>query len=143
MGEPALIKDLARRMIQLSGLTVDDGENSRGDIRIEITGMRPGEKLHEELLLNGNASKTSHPRILQSREPFSILETLETYLEHLEKEIQRGADNEVRQLLVHNLNKISNTASETGIENASPQQAVSIVSREYVTLSSAAKSGGH
>jgi len=52
MGESVKIMDLARRMIELSGLTVKDEQNPDGDIEIEITGLRPGEKLYEELLIN-------------------------------------------------------------------------------------------
>lgn len=76
MGEPVRIYDLAERMIQLSGLTLKSAENPDGDIEIEITGLRPGEKLYEELLIQG-ASKTSrHPRIMIAHEPF--ITSLET-----------------------------------------------------------------
>ena len=60
MGEPVRINDLARKMIHLSGLTVEDDDNSGGDIRIEYTGLRPGEKLYEELLIGGNPVGTKH-----------------------------------------------------------------------------------
>lgn len=68
MGEPVRIFDLARRMIELSGVTVRDEANPDGDIAIEITGLRPGEKLYEELLIGDNPLGTVHPRIMQARE---------------------------------------------------------------------------
>jgi len=68
MGEPIRIVDLARRMIGLMGLTLRDEENTQGDIAIEFTGLRPGEKLFEELLLGDNVTRTEHPMILRARE---------------------------------------------------------------------------
>ena len=70
MGEPVKIEALARLMIHLSGLEVRDEENAKGDIAIEYTGLRPGEKLYEELLIGANTTGTEHPRIWQSGEPF-------------------------------------------------------------------------
>jgi FlaA1/EpsC-like NDP-sugar epimerase len=70
MGEPVRIADLARRMVELSGLTVRDEEEPDGDIELEITGLRPGEKLYEELLIGDNPQPTSHPRIMQAKEDF-------------------------------------------------------------------------
>jgi FlaA1/EpsC-like NDP-sugar epimerase len=68
MGEPVRIFDLARRIIELSGATVRDEANPDGDVAIEITGLRPGEKLYEELLIGDNPLGTAHPRIMQARE---------------------------------------------------------------------------
>lgn len=70
MGEPVRIIDLARRMVELSGLEVRDDENPDGDIEIEITGLRPGEKLYEELLIGDNPKPTTHPRIMKAHEEF-------------------------------------------------------------------------
>ena len=70
MGQPVKIIDLARRMIRLSGLTVRDGDNPDGDIEIELTGLRPGEKLYEELLIGDNPGPTTHPKILRASEHF-------------------------------------------------------------------------
>ena len=70
MGQPVKIVDLARRMVELSGLLVRDDENPDGDIEIEITGLRPGEKLFEELLIGDNPKPTSHPRIMKAHEDF-------------------------------------------------------------------------
>lgn len=70
MGEPVRIIDLARRMVELSGLTVLDEANPHGDIAIQITALRPGEKLYEELLIGDNPLPTSHPRIMKAHEDF-------------------------------------------------------------------------
>ncbi|PCJ50954.1 MAG: nucleoside-diphosphate sugar epimerase [Gammaproteobacteria bacterium] len=68
MGAPIKIADLAERMIRLSGLTVKNDESPEGDIEIEYTGLRQGEKLYEELLVGEDTSGTQHPRILSARE---------------------------------------------------------------------------
>ena len=68
MGEPVKIMDLARHMVALSGLSVRDADRPDGDVAITITGLRPGEKLYEELLIGDNPEPTEHPRILRARE---------------------------------------------------------------------------
>ena len=68
MGEPIKIIDLAYKMIHLSGLTPIDNENPDGDIKIEFTGLRPGEKLYEELLIGSDVVQSEHPRIMQAKE---------------------------------------------------------------------------
>lgn len=70
MGEPVKIMDLARRMVELSGLTVREEGADTGDIEIKVTGLRPGEKLYEELLIGDNPESTAHPRIMKAHEPF-------------------------------------------------------------------------
>ena len=70
MGQPVRIVDLARRMVELSGLSVRDENNPEGDIEITVTGLRPGEKLYEELLIGENPVPTQHPRIMKAQEPF-------------------------------------------------------------------------
>lgn len=71
MGEPVKIMDLAKRMITLSGLKVKDQHNPNGDIEIVIAGLRPGEKLYEELIIDGdNIEKTQHPLIMKAKERF-------------------------------------------------------------------------
>ena len=84
MGQSVRIVDLARRMIELSGLTIKDEENPDGDIEIEITGLRPGEKLYEELLIGDNPSPTSHSRIMKAQEEFIPWEELQEKLKALE-----------------------------------------------------------
>jgi FlaA1/EpsC-like NDP-sugar epimerase len=70
MGEPLKILDLAQRMVELSGLTLKSEDNPDGDIEIEVTGLRPGEKLYEELLIGNNPNPTSHPLIMKAAEEF-------------------------------------------------------------------------
>ena len=84
MGQSVMIMDLARRMIELSGLTVKDEQNPDGDIEIEITGLRPGEKLYEELLIGDNPKSTSHSRIMKAHEEFVPWSELEGKLKSLE-----------------------------------------------------------
>ncbi len=80
MGEPVRIDDLARRMIRLMGLTVRDGEHPEGDIAIEYSGLRQGEKLFEELLIGTNVTRTEHPMILRAVEECLSWEQTEAYL---------------------------------------------------------------
>jgi FlaA1/EpsC-like NDP-sugar epimerase len=83
MGEPVKIIDLASRMIELSGLTVHDEATPDGDIAIAITGLRPGEKLYEELLIGDNPEPTRHPRILRAQDHFLHWNELEEELHTL------------------------------------------------------------
>ena len=76
MGAPIMILDLACKMIQLSGFEIRDESNPEGEIEIQFTGLRPGEKLHEELLIGENVSDTEHPLIMRAEEvelPWSVL----------------------------------------------------------------------
>jgi FlaA1/EpsC-like NDP-sugar epimerase len=83
MGEPVKIDDLARSMIRVMGLEVRDAQHPDGDISIEYIGLRHGEKLHEELMLGENTTRTEHPRILKSHEPCMPLAELNAALETL------------------------------------------------------------
>ena len=80
MGQPVKILDLAKRMVELSGLTVMDSNTPMGDIEIQVTGLRPGEKLYEELLIGDNPLPTSHPRIMKAHEEFLPWDELESKL---------------------------------------------------------------
>lgn len=84
MGKPLKISDLAKRMIELSGLTVRDEENPDGDIDITITGLRPGEKLYEELLIGDDPKSTLHPKIFQAQDPFIPWKELKIDLDTLQ-----------------------------------------------------------
>ncbi len=84
MGQSVKIMDLARRMIELSGLTVKDEKNPDGDIEIDISGLRPGEKLYEELLIGDNPKPTSHQRIMKAHEEFIPWAELENKLNALQ-----------------------------------------------------------
>ena len=95
MGEPVKILDLAAKMVRLSGLTPRDSGNPQGDIAIEVTGLRPGEKLYEELLIGGDVSATEHPRIMRARERKADWKRLEQELESLDRAMHEGADVQV------------------------------------------------
>ena len=83
MGEPVKIFDLARRMIELSGLRIKDHDFPSGDIAIEVVGLRPGEKLYEELLIGNNPRKTQHPRIMKASEEYLPWDELSPWLSTL------------------------------------------------------------
>ncbi|QKJ65563.1 polysaccharide biosynthesis protein [Deefgea piscis] len=83
MGQPVRIVDLARRMIHLTGFTVKDDANPAGDIAIEFSGLRPGEKLYEELLIGDNVSGTEHARIMKANEQCLTLDELEQVIADL------------------------------------------------------------
>ena len=83
MGEPVKIADLAKRMIELSGYRVKDDAHLDGDIEIQVTGLRPGEKLYEELLIRDNPMKTEHPRIFRAKEVSITAEDLLVRLQEL------------------------------------------------------------
>jgi FlaA1/EpsC-like NDP-sugar epimerase len=85
MGQPVRIMDLARRLIRLKGLTVRDAAHPDGDIEIRITGLKPGEKLHEELLIADAAAPTEHPKIMRAEERFLQWSELRGALNTLEQ----------------------------------------------------------
>jgi FlaA1/EpsC-like NDP-sugar epimerase len=89
MGEPVRIAELARQMIELSGLRVKDEQNPNGDIAIEFTGLRPGEKLYEELLISARDEATQHPLIRKAKEPNHSSSELKPMVEALEKALDR------------------------------------------------------
>ena len=102
MGEPVKIVDLARKMIELSGLDVKDAKNLEGDIEIEEIGLRPGEKLYEELLITGLPDVTIHPRIFKSHEEYLAWEVLEHKLSLIQQAIESN-DQEVLVRLLQGL----------------------------------------
>jgi FlaA1/EpsC-like NDP-sugar epimerase len=89
MGEPVRIAELARQMIELSGLRVRDELNPNGDIAIEYTGLRPGEKLYEELLISARDEATQHPLIRKAKEPNHSSSELRPMVEALEEALDR------------------------------------------------------
>ena len=95
MGEPVKIIELVKRLINLSGLELKDEKNLDGDIEIIYTGLRPGEKLYEELLIGDKVSKTPHKQILRAEEDFIKKEELEKYIDLL---IQAEEENNVYEL---------------------------------------------
>ena len=102
MGEPVRIVDLAQNLIQLSGLSVKDENNLKGDIEITYTGLRPGEKLYEELLIAGdNVRKTEHSRILTAEEYYLPFEQLSSVLAELEQACKNGDYMSIREILLN------------------------------------------
>ncbi len=99
MGQPVKIIDLARRMVELSGLTVRDDTNVDGDIELIETGLRPGEKLYEELLIGDNPESTQHPRIMKAHEHYLPLAELEGKLRELEMALSSNNVSAIRTLL--------------------------------------------
>jgi len=99
MGEPVRIFDLARKMIDLSGLSLRDESKPDGDIEIAITGLRPGEKLFEELLIGDNPLPTKHSRIMKAQEEFLELEVLMEYLDQLKTTIDQNNVSELKRII--------------------------------------------
>jgi UDP-N-acetylglucosamine 4,6-dehydratase len=99
MGEPIRIVDLAKRMIHLSGLEIKDSEHPNGDIEIRFTGLRPGEKLYEELLIGDNVSKTAHARIMRAQEHVIPWVELEKLLVTLEQAANDDDFERIREIL--------------------------------------------
>ncbi len=99
MGKAVNIIDLARRMIELSGLRVRDEQNPEGDIEIEIVGLRPGEKLFEELLIGDNALPTPHDKILRAQESVPSQIEMARILRNLDTATNANDEAAVRKLL--------------------------------------------
>ncbi len=99
MGESVKIKDLIEKMIKLSGLSIKNDKNLDGDIEIKITGLRPGEKLYEELLLGDNPQKTFHEKIQKAQDPFISFSKLKIDLDHLLNLIEENKVEDVKNVL--------------------------------------------
>ena len=102
MGKPVRIYDLAVRMIYLSGATLKDSLNRYGDIEIEISGLRPGEKRYEELLIGDDPQPTVHPKIMKSHEEYLSMSKLKLKLEELNTALQTG-DHKIIQVALAGL----------------------------------------
>lgn len=96
MGEPVKIFDLAKKMIQLSGLKLQDQDSPDGDIAIMVTGLRPGEKLYEELLIGDDPKPTTHSKIRMAREEFLPLADLERYLVVFKESLQQATPEQIK-----------------------------------------------
>jgi FlaA1/EpsC-like NDP-sugar epimerase len=103
MGEPVKILDMARRMIHLSGFEVKDESNPEGDIEIIFTGLRPGEKLYEELLIGENVQPTRHPLIMSASEDCLGWEDLTDYIDQFADTISSNDVERSRRLLVESV----------------------------------------
>ena len=104
MGSPIKIVDLAKRMISLSGLTIKDEQNPDGDIEITFTGLRPGEKLYEELLIGDNATATDHPRICRASEEMLCWNELKIVLDEIIRTLQDHRYTNTTELLLRYVN---------------------------------------
>jgi len=100
MGKPIKIYDLAKKMIHLTGLEVRDESNPKGDVEIQITGLRPGEKLYEELLIGDNVGKTDHSLIMRAEEEMLAWDELEPILNGLEVAVKDCDHAQLRKLLI-------------------------------------------
>mgnify|MGYP003365739337 CR=1 FL=1 len=100
MGDPVRIYDLATRMIKLCGLGIKDESHPHGDIEISITGLRPGEKLYEELLIGEKVLGTSHPRIMTAHEDMLSWSELEVFLTQLDEACTGFEHDVIRSLLL-------------------------------------------
>ena len=114
MGKPVRIADLARRMIHLMGFTVQDDEHPDGNIAIHYTGLRPAEKLYEELLIGNNVTGTDHPMILRAREESLPWPRVQQYLERLLQASARSDCEKVREILIECL---GNYRPENGVDD--------------------------
>ena len=99
MGEPVKVYELAKRLIRLSGMELKDKNNPEGDIEIKFTGLRPGEKLYEELLIGDNVSTTEHKQILRAEEDFLTTEELEQHIDLLKKAEKEGDVKALKEIL--------------------------------------------
>ena len=118
MGKPIKIKDLALLMIKLSGLKLKNEFNPDGDIEIKVTGLRPGEKLYEELLIDSSAEKTKHPLIYRAKENSLSFEEINKITKKIKVELAQSNTKAVLSLLkeavpewnnkIHKLNNAQN-----------------------------------
>ena len=99
MGESIKIQDLIEKMIKLSGLSIKDSNNLDGDIEIKLTGLRPGEKLYEELLIGHKPLKTYHEKIQKAQDPFITFNKLKIDLDNLSNLIEENKVEEVKNTL--------------------------------------------
>ena len=120
MGEPIRIVDLAKRMIHLSGLQIKDEAHPVGEIEITYTGLRPGEKLYEELLIGDNVSETSHKRIMRAQEQVIVWSELELMLQALEQASLDDDFEQIRQVLMQ---AVSGFSPQCGINDVLWKQA--------------------
>ena len=126
MGEPVRIYDLAVRMIELSGLRAKRDGFDDGDIEIVITGLKPGEKLYEELLIADNPAPTAHPRIMQATEAFLPSEDLQEGISELREAIKRQDASSIRGKLEH---LVPEYRPEHPVSDWTSEQAISSSSR--------------
>ena len=103
MGEPIKVLDLARDMIQLSGKSVLDQNNPEGEIEIQFTGLRPGEKLYEELLISSESEPTEHEKIFIAKDSYLSWNIIENYLKELEEASSIGDDEHIKKIFLNSV----------------------------------------
>ena len=113
MGEPVKIHELATRMVELSGASVRDKSNPAGEIEIQFTGLRPGEKLYEELLIDGDLETTDHPKIRRSAEHYIPWDELTNVLQRLEAAIDRLDQATVLQIVEETVSEYRGPLAES------------------------------
>ena len=99
MGHAVKIAELAKRMIELSGMSIKDNDNPDGDIEIKVSGLRPGEKLYEELLIENNPVETSHKRIWKANEDFPAFKDIDDFVASLDKVLNSENVEKIRKML--------------------------------------------
>lgn len=114
MGEPVKILDLAKKMIHLSGFQVKDDDNPTGDIEIHFTGLRPGEKLYEELLIGDNVRPTDHPLIMCAEEEVLSWESIADFINKFEEASTAHDQEKIRSLLI---DAVAGFKPQCGIED--------------------------
>ena len=137
MGESVKIRDLIYKMINLSGLSIKDEGNPKGDIEVKTIGLRPGEKLFEELLIGDNPQKTEHPKILRATDQYIPFEKLELDLNNLKNLLEQNDTIKVKNLLIKLLksyNSNSDIVDRLYLEHISKKnnkQKLSIVKNDF------------
>lgn len=114
MGKPVKIVDLARQMIHLSGLTVKNEEHPNGDVEISFSGLRPGEKLYEELLISDAVLGTQHPLIMRGKDEYLTWAELSVFIERLQRDVEQHDIADIRQCL---LSVVNGYAPQCGIKD--------------------------
>ncbi len=121
MGESVRILDLARQMIRLSGLEVLDEEHPDGDVRIEFTGLRPGEKLYEELLIGNNPIGTLHPKIMRAEEEMLPWPQLQKLLDDIRVHCDARDREALRKLVLNAANVSLDAYKPVPLRKSKPQ----------------------
>jgi len=122
MGDPVLIYDLARQMIVAAGYTIQDADNPDGDIKIEMTGLRPGEKLYEELLIGTDSRATIHPKIMRALEPQLSEIEVAAVMKAVRIAAQNLDETKLREILQHWVEKTGNASAKPANINSNEQQ---------------------
>jgi FlaA1/EpsC-like NDP-sugar epimerase len=111
MGDSVKIMDLAKRMVALSGLSVLGPDNPTGDIEIKITGLRPGEKLYEELLIGDNPTPSQHAKIMRANEAYLKWDSLQPHLDSLQQYLNNNDVNKIKILFSELVNGYHSSSS--------------------------------